>query len=58
MSMLPIRQGDIVIPALPKRQYRVGNNTVVQQPFSATKQTVEIFESRLTLGLCRFLRNF
>ena len=45
MSMFPIWHGDIVIPALPNRQYRVGNNTVVQQPFSATKQTVEIFES-------------
>ena len=48
MSMLPIWHGDIVIPALLKRHYRVGNNTVVQQPFLATKQAVEIFESQLS----------
>ncbi|WP_319408759.1 DEAD/DEAH box helicase family protein [uncultured Desulfosarcina sp.] len=47
MSMFPEWRGDIIIPALPERRFKVGNNMVAQQPFLATKQAVEIFDSQL-----------
>ena len=48
MSMFAEWRGKIVIPALPERRYKVGNNTIVQKPFLANRQTVEIFDSQLS----------
>ncbi|PJB73627.1 MAG: DEAD/DEAH box helicase [Alphaproteobacteria bacterium CG_4_9_14_3_um_filter_47_13] len=48
MSMFAEWRGDILVPALPERRLKVGGNAVVQQPFFATKQSVEIFTSQYT----------
>lgn len=47
MSVTPKWRGDITIPALPERRHKVGENSIVQQVFLATRQTVEIFDSQL-----------
>ena len=47
MSMFVEWRGDITIPTLPERRFNIGGNMVVQQPFLATKQAVEIFNSQL-----------
>lgn len=35
-----------MIPSLPMRRHKVGENIIVQQPFLATKQNVKIFDSQ------------
>ncbi len=47
MSMFAEWRGNIVIPALPERRIKVGENLIAQQPFLATQQAVEIFESQV-----------
>lgn len=48
MSMFPIWRGEIIIPSLPEKRRRVGENTIVQKAFLATRQSVLIFDSQLT----------
>lgn len=45
MNVCTNRQLDIVIPALPERKVKVGENFVSQTPFLATQKRVEISES-------------
>ena len=45
MSTVANWRGYITIPALPERRLKVGENTIVQQPFLETRQTIEIFDS-------------
>lgn len=48
VSMFAVWQGNILIPALPERRIKIGDNAVVQHPFLATNQNVEIFPSQYT----------
>jgi len=47
MSLFANWSGTITIPALPERRYKVGENSIVQLPFLAARQTVDIFDSQL-----------
>lgn len=46
MSLFPEWQGNLLIPALPERRFKVGENIIVQQPFLAIRQNVEILRSQ------------